>query len=142
MFVSEEVNDDIQPPFSDHFDGIRHAEFRSTLDSFVLGHYLSVSEKPFQKPGTTMLARVHPVHDKIWDIRCTAPHPGIRCLGAFAGLDTFVALTWNYRENIDAGDWSVEIERCKAEWKKLFGEIKRFKGENINEYLSDNFRVF
>jgi hypothetical protein len=47
-------------------------------------------------------ARVHPVKAEFWSIRVTAPEdtPGIRVLGAFADKDKFIALTWDYREDM------------------------------------------
>ena len=140
MFVSQEVYDDIQPPFGDNFDGIRHAEFRATLDSFVRGDFFTVSEEPYKKPGHTMLARVDPAQDEIWDIRCLEPN--IRCFGIFAGQDNFIALTWEYRENLCSDiDWQREIERCKTRRTDFFGTIALFKGGSIDEYLSDNYRA-
>lgn len=137
MFVSQEVGDDIWPPFGDHFDGIQLAEFREKLDSFVRGDHFTVAEDPYQKPSYAMLARVDPVEDEIWDIRCTAPNSGIRCFGAFAGLDHFVALTWNHRDNLD---WQGEIEGCKAAWTQLFGSLTPFKGGSLDDYIS-NYRA-
>lgn len=49
MFVSQEVYDDIEPPFGDNFDGIRYAEFRAALDSFVRGDFFYRSRRPPQK---------------------------------------------------------------------------------------------
>ena len=89
-----------------------------------------------------MLVRVDPVEDEIWDMRCIAPNPGIRCFGAFAGQDNFIALTWEYRENLlGASDWQREIEDCKATWTQFFGTLTPFKGESLDEYLSFNDRA-
>lgn len=84
------------------------------------------------------MARVHPVTDEIWDIRSVDPKPGIRTLGSFAEKDTFIALTWEYRENLESSrDWENEIARAKEAWKKLFGSVPPFKGANLDEYLSN-----
>lgn len=142
MFVSKEVDDAIKWPFAENHDGFRQSEFRMALDAFVLGYELTVAEDPRNKPPYAMLARVDPVGDEIWDVRCIEPEPGIRCFGAFIGKDTFVALTWDYRENICGEiDWQREIEHCKLVWKNLFGTLARFEERNLNEYLSENFRA-
>lgn len=87
-----------------------------------------------------MLARVDPVQDEIWDIRCLAPN--IRCFGSFAGQDNFIALTWEYRENLHSAiDWQREIERCKTTRTEFFGTLTPFKGGSLDEYLSDNYRA-
>lgn len=138
MIVSEEIYDIVMPEYSKSWEGLRHSKLRGDLDAFTEGEEMSVAEKPFKKPGYTMIARVHPVTDEIWDLRNIDPNPGIRCLGAFGGKDIFIALIWDYREYFD---WNEEIERCKSEWTKLFGSIPRFKGASLDEYLSNYYAV-
>ncbi len=86
MLVSREILDDVSPPFASNREGRRVAEFREYLDAFTEGAELSVAEHPHNKCNYAMMARVEPVADNIWDIRSTAPKPGIRALGAFIGL--------------------------------------------------------
>ena len=100
LFVSVEVNDVIHPPWAPNRNGYRQSQFRAFLDAFVAGDWISVAENPRKKPSNAFLARVEPAADEIWDIRCIDPKPGIRCFGAFAERDTFVALTWCYREDL------------------------------------------
>ena len=64
---------------------------------------------------------------------------GIRCFGCFAEKDLFIALTWNYRENIT--DFGVEVERCREAWDTLFSPLQPFKGANLDEYLSNYMAV-
>lgn len=140
MFVSQEVNESIQWPFPEHWDGYRLAEFRGTLDAFIKDEELRVGEDPFNKDGDADLARVHPVSADIWDIRTLNPPDGVRCFGCFAGTDIFVALTWDYRENIHgAQGWEDQVQRCAGEWNKLFNPHPPFHGETLDEYLSGNF---
>jgi len=137
LIVSEEVLRAISPPWPPHREGERHASFRALLDAFVQNEEISVSETPFSKPWDTGIARVHPVSDEIWDIRSFEMPPGMRCFGAFGGYNLFIALTWNYREAIEtAEDWEYETNRCKEVWSSLFGQIERFRGEQLDEYLS------
>jgi hypothetical protein len=139
MFVSPEIFDVVNPPFASHRDGLRLSEFRAFLDAFTEGSELSVAESPHAKPSDALLARVHPVADEFWDLRSTAPTPGIRAFGGFAEKDTFIALTWDYRENID--NWADEIEKCRTAWRELFGSRQPFSGATLDEYLTNYYAV-
>jgi hypothetical protein len=137
MIVSVEVNDVVYPPWPDNWDGFRLSQFRATLDAFTQDEWLAIAENPFGKPGYANMARVHPVKDEIFDIRVLDPDPGIRVFGGFAAKDTFLALTWDYRENID--DWAYEIDRCKDAWASLFHPSLPHHGATLDDYLSSNF---
>lgn len=64
----------------------------------------------------------------------------MRVLGRFASKDCFVALDWNYRENLsEESDWEDIIEECKTAWSDLFGGLTPHQGSHVNEYLSSNF---
>ncbi len=142
MYVSREILEAVIGPFAENRDGERLSEFRQTLDSFLEGGEFSVAEDPHCKPSDAMIARIDPVTSEIWDIRSVAPSPGIRALGGFAKKDTFITLTWNYRENLDGpGEWSAEIERCISAWCDLFGSIPPFHGATLHDYLSNFYAV-
>jgi hypothetical protein len=117
------------------WEGRRHANLRALLDGFTEGDWITVAENPFNKDALAILARVHPIEDEVWSFRCLDPRPGVRALGRFSEPNTFVALTWNYREIVD---WAPEIESCKATWESLFGQLAPFKGRTINEYITYN----
>jgi hypothetical protein len=141
IYVSTEILHDVSPPFADTRDGQRLVEFRQTLDAFVEGAEFSVADDPDTKPTDAMLARVHPVNAHIWDIRSIAPRPGIRALGGFLARDEFVALTWDYRENLDGpGKWDEEIARCQSIWRELFGDVEPFDGAS-HECLTNFYPV-
>jgi hypothetical protein len=132
----------VTPPFPEDLEGDRRVEFRQTLDSFLEGGEFSVAENPYAKPSNVMLARVDPVTSEIWDIRSIAPTPGIRCLGVFVDKDTFVALTWNYRENLEEpGEWEAEINRFTSDWRELFGDVEPYKGDCLDDYLTNYHAV-
>jgi hypothetical protein len=155
MYVSDEIFADVAGPFADDRDGIRLAQFRQTLDAFLEGAEFSVAEDPYVKPSDAMIARVDVSRlplpyagsrptDRwdLWDIRVIVPKPGIRALGGFVKLDTFVALTWNYRESLDEpGQWDAEIKRCQETWEELFGAKEPFKGRSLHEYLTNFYPV-
>lgn len=142
LIVSEEVRDCVTPPWAENWMGQRHSEFRGILDSFTRGDWLTVAEKPFDKHSDADLARVDPVADEIWDIRCIDPNARIRCFGAFGGKDFFIALTWQYREDLYRHDeWEQEINRCKSRWDHLFNPLTRFQGVSFDAYLSNFISV-
>jgi hypothetical protein len=139
LFVSEEVLSGVDPPWPRNRTGPRHAAFRATLDGFTEGSLISVSESPFEKPNYATLARTHPARKEIWDLRCTRLDQGMRCFGVFAGKDLFVALTWDYRENI--ADFDSEVARCRQAWDDLFAPLQPFRGRNLDDYLSNYYVV-
>jgi hypothetical protein len=122
LFVSTEVLEIASEPFAEHRDGFRHAQFRGYLDAFTSGEEIGVSEKPFNKRYDTFLARVHPRGLEVWDVRAIEPRPGIRCFGCFGDRDLFIALTYEYRENlVETEDgFAAEAQRCRKDWDSLF----------------------
>jgi hypothetical protein len=139
VFASNEVASIVMPPWSSTREDRRHSSLRALFDAFTDGSYVTIAEDPYDKHARAILARVDPIAEEIWDFRCLDPNPGIRAFGCFSETDTFIALTWDYRENID--DWPGEVDRCKKEWKRLFCNLSPHKGKKLNEYVSYNFRA-
>ena len=141
MVVTPEIWEVVAFPFSPDAKGERLGEFRNWLDAFSEGGELSVAEDPHLKPQDAMLARVDPVDAEFWSIRVTDPEqtPGIRSLGAFADKDTFVALTWDYRELI--GEFDDEVATAHAAWVDLFGAEVPHSGDHIDDYLTNYYSV-
>lgn len=137
LIVSDEVRSAVEGPFDETRDGYRCAQFRAYLDAFAGGEEIGVSEKPFNKRADTFLARVHPTSLGVWDIRAIEPRPGIRCFGCFGDYDLFVALIWDYRENIEETPEGFEIlaRECRRVWDKFFSYPPR-QGP-INDLLSN-----
>lgn len=130
-------------PWSTTYVGQRHEAFRADLDAFTRHDMMRVAESPFNKASDADISRVHPTQNEVWDFRSLMP-PGIRCFGRFGGLNMFIALTFAYREDIEPGDdwlssrdWVDEIALFEREWKRLFGDISLFRGENFDEYLTN-----
>ena len=141
VYVTEEVWAVIKEPFSDDAEGQSHARFRQNIDSFLEGFEFTVAQDPFCKPWDADIARVDPIENELWDFRVLwdpdgDPHPGIRCLGGFWSQDTFVAITWDYRDNFD-GHWNDEIDRCRRRWRDLFGAREPLKRSQLDEYLTN-----
>ena len=136
LFVSKKVWEAVHEPFPDGKE-VLHSEFRQTLDGFLEGGEMSVGEDPYTKASDALMARVGPVEDEFFDFRVTAPYPQIRTLGGFAEKDTFVLLTWQYRDVI-ADDFNGEVELCcKDELQRLFGQTQPHKGKTLDDYLSN-----
>jgi len=141
MFVGEAIFEAVTPPWDRSPDGYRLSRLRADLDAFTEGHLISIAEHPFKKPNIAYMARTHPPKDEVWDIRSRDPKPAIRVLGCFAETDTFIALVYDYRRNLGgprSREWRNLIERCKAEWRKLFPSFPPHKGEDVNAYVSTN----
>jgi hypothetical protein len=135
LWASEEVFYEVQPPFGENYSEQRRAYFRDALDAFTNHYRINVAENPFNKASDAMLARVDPVRAEFWDIRAIDPPQGIRCFGAFADHNVFVALTWDYRENIT--DFGDAVAACVSLWSDLFGPISPHSGDSLDAYLSN-----
>jgi len=139
VFVSEEVRDAVEGEWPDTREGRRHTRLRAFLDGFTEGDEFSLAQDPFDKPRLAMIARVHPVEAEVFDFRCLTPNPGMRVLGFFVEIDTFLALTWDYRENFEGkDDWSEEVNDCVTKWQSLFGSLPPLKGKTVYDYISYN----
>jgi hypothetical protein len=139
IFVSADVFSIVEGPWAETSDGRRHANLRSLFDGFTDGDRFTMADDPFKKPSHSMIARVAPIESEVFDFRCLDPNPGIRAFGRFAEQDIFVALTWNYRENISGReDWSAEVESCITLWQELFDNLPPHKGRTVNDYITYN----
>lgn len=145
-YVSSEVAKFLWEP--DENDKRLSKRSKGLVDDFVEGGHITVGWRPHDKADCIM-ARVEspdPSYE-IWDFRCIAPKPGVRILGGFAEKDTFLCITWDYRENFEPESpgeesrWPAKIEECINEWRRLLGNEKPFKGRSVNEYLSKPWEV-
>lgn len=140
MYVSSDILKVVTPPFAiDAKEAIQLADFRQFLDAFSERCRLTVAEDPYVKPGWALMARVDPVKDEFFDLRVTTPAENepesIRAFGGFADLDAFVALTWDYRDNI-GDNFDAEVDRCRDAWRELFGLIRPHRGVTLDDYLT------
>jgi hypothetical protein len=137
MYVSPDILNLTTPPFPDTEEGVRLGEFAAWLDAFSEHGQISVSQDPDRKPQDTMLAKVHPIGSEFWSIRVTEPDytAGIRALGAFAGKDIFVALSWEYRDYI--ADFDDEVAAARTAWRDLFGSVLPHGGNGLTDYLTN-----
>lgn len=142
VYVPANIARDLNFVPDDSEESCRIAELVGWLEAFMEHCELTVSENPDLKPPDVMMARVHPIEGEFWSIRVTVPeeYPGIRAIGAFVCKDEFVILAWDYRESIgDAFDEEVAV--AMAEWTNIFGQIGPFKGDKLDEYLTNYIAV-
>jgi hypothetical protein len=116
VFVTSELHEIVNgPPWPNTWEGRRYAALRGLLDGFTEGDTITIALDPFDKDPSAMMARVHPVEDEVWDFRSIEAKSALRVFGRFSEPDTFIGLTWNYREILD---WNEEVHGCKEEWNK------------------------
>jgi hypothetical protein len=141
MLLTQRVAQAVIGPASGFPTDERFAQFRGNLDGFAVGEMITIAKRPFVKPTDADLAPLHPISSHVWDFRVLQPPKGIRCPGCFAAKDVFVALTWDYREEIETADWSDLIEECKRVWDDLFFPLAPHFGDFPHAYLSQSFRA-
>jgi len=139
VILAPEIEALAQKPFADTPEGERHAALAAYLDAFSELNAITVSQDPYNKPGHTMLARAFPIEDEFWSMRITHPEDtaGMRLLGAFCAVDSFVGLACDFRENIMSFD--DEVSAAKDRWADLFNGITPLSGSSLRDYLT-NFR--
>ena len=118
IFASWEVFSDFRGPFEHHHTAYRLSLFRGELDGFTRESWVSISDDPYNKKPWAFFAPVGPIELGMWDIRSTGDKPQIRCFGGCAEKDTFIALTWMWRDDIET--FSAEALECRRCWDKLF----------------------
>lgn len=129
----------------------RIGKLRSDLESFVVGHELSLSFTPFRHQSAYM-GVLDPEREGVWEIRSTDPNPGMRVFGCFADKDVFVALGWSLRSLSDPR-WpsksplrkrdSMEYQYAQIEvlerWKTTMLGFAPLTGNDPSEYLSEKY---
>ena len=139
MLIAERIRDDFFGPWPDTVEGERLASARSLLDAFTCGGYITVGEDPHNKDPEAVMARVDPTAEEVFDFRSFDCRAGVRIFGCFTDRDEFIALTWDFRENLlTPQDWDDAVAECMAEWRKLFGDLPPHSGDTIDAYISYN----
>lgn len=136
LVMSSDVRAAIIDDFPNEYD--RHAAMLDFFQTFAEQGLLSVSANPDEHPPDTMVARNRPVSWELWDFRVYAGKQSIRVGGAFACKDTFIALTWDYREAI-GDDFDQFVIDTRSAWDDLFAPLLPFKGSAIDDYLSNHY---
>jgi hypothetical protein len=146
LLVNEEVHRLVTGPWETQREEVRAGRLWADFDRFIEGRLISVSlNGPYSKPRTTFMARLDPPEDDVIEIRSRDPKPGIRVFGRFADKDTYVALNWEYRENLGGPqdrEFDREREICKTKWRHFFHTYPSICGADINEYFTDPSTLF
>jgi len=140
MFVSEEIKEVVEPPWPETPEGRSYAQLRADLDAFIEGRLITVADDPYLKDKKAFIARIDPARDEVWDIRTRDPRPAIRTAGSFAEFNVFVALVFEFRNQLDGPNgklWRGFRERAKTEWRKRFHPYPPHRGDSLDAYLSN-----
>src|SRR5215207_9842612 len=79
----------------------RFASSKAVMDAFIDLGEITFGMDPFNKASYARMARTDPIDIGVIDFRVLDPKPGMRVMGCFSELDTFIALTWGFREDLD-----------------------------------------
>jgi hypothetical protein len=136
MLLSQSVAEAVVSPSGGLPDDERLAQFRGNLDAFAVGEAITIARHPFIKPTDADLAPVDPISSRVWDFRVLEPPQGIRCFGFFVAKNVFIALRWEYREDIESPDWPILVEDCKEIWDCWFSPLMPHFGAIPHDYIS------
>jgi hypothetical protein len=149
------VSRDIYEAVTNLGEGVdeRMGRLRAHLEVFVRGDVITIAMDPYRARNAYM-ARLQPRRDEIWEIRDRSSR-SIRVFGSFGELDTFVALTWQWRSILGAPlkrardaiqklaaqpwppVWPIEQRACKAEWRKKFPTHNPHNGRTPDDYVTN-----
>lgn len=144
--MSESVNKLFTGPWTDQDWKNRCVVLSVDFESFVSGDPISVARNP-RKAKTAYMSQLEKSFERTWDIRSREPAPGIRVLGRFSEKDTFIALHWDLRKNLDeygSPAWNAAISHCKHNWRRLLhpyepvGDNQKVSEANLHDYISNN----
>ncbi len=140
IYYSIEVREIIEGATSSGKNKMRFSSAKAVMDAFIeLGEILFGLD-PHNKSAHARMARTDPVSEGVVDFRVLDPSPGIRVFGCFSEPDTFIALTWRFREEMDSsGEFDAEIARCKDKWRQLFPTAAPHIGTKAYDYVTENF---
>jgi hypothetical protein len=141
VFITDEVAMGLFGPWSNSGEENRFGRARAHIDAFISGDLISARMPP-SKSVSAHTALLDDRKHEVWEMRARDPSPGVRIFGRFSEKDTFIALTWAFREQLETdGDWDAEIERCKKKWRLYFQTFPPFSGSDAHAYISNIFLV-
>lgn len=117
----------------------RCMRLRADLDRFSQGGVIPIARRPFIGGRRSYMRQLFRWREEVWEIR-SQDDPPIRVLGRFADTDIFIALTWHKRADLlgpTSREWRDAINRCKAEWRKLFPVYQPKSSDGSNAYPTD-----
>jgi hypothetical protein len=112
----------------------RWSQAAAYLDAFIERSSITIPPNS-RRAGYAFMSRLEPPPEELWDIRCFGPKPGLRIFGRFADKDVFIALTWNYRENLASDvEYAKAGDRAVRQWGMLFASY--FVGNYPDDYIT------
>jgi hypothetical protein len=138
LFCSQEIWQACHGPWTSEKEQKAWGHALGTLDAFITGRTIMVRFPP-SKNRLALLALLEEETEDVWEFRCRDPKPQIRIFGRFAEADLFIALSWRFKSDCHTGEHYEEAkEQCKKRWRYFFPSYKPFRGEDINDYVSEN----
>jgi len=137
IYMSICVADMVDAAWEDSDDAVLFAQCRALLEDYVRNNWIRLRWDPDQDVPAN-IARVRPPGLYVFDFRSKGKDGGIRVFGAFAAKDWFVALTWEFRNEVD---WDFEPTNCLKTWIDLFNTAPPYLGSDANDYLSSNYSI-
>jgi hypothetical protein len=114
----------------------RWLQVAAYLDAFIERPVIHIPLNS-RKAKYAFMSRLEPPPEELWDIRCFGPKPGLRVFGHFASKDTFIVLTWDYREDLKSDpEYANAGGRCLRQWSMLFAPHGPFVGRYPNDYIT------
>jgi hypothetical protein len=141
LYLSEAVQTSLHGPWPSGEHEEQWGTIRQRLDWFVSYGYIGVAQETYRSKDA-FLGHLVDGAEEVWELRCRDNKPGVRVFGRFAYLDTFVALTWDYRINLknkDSFEWIWAKEACKEAWYAIFPNHSPLSGDSVHDYLSGEF---
>ena len=132
------------PPISDKLDDAtddpqtrqRWFQVAAYLDAFIERPSIHIPPNS-RKAKYAFMSRLEPPPEELWDIRCFGSKPGLRVFGHFAARDTFIALAWDYREDLKSDlEYANAGGRCVRQWSMLFAPHGPFVGRYPDDYIT------
>lgn len=140
IWVPANLKKDVQMPFPWDARGQRRAKMRASMEHFTSGGHIIWATHPKDKPPKAFLAPVKPLGSEVRDIR-VLEHGRIRVFGRFGLKNNFIALNWDYRENLEGGEFDKAVFHCMDLWRDLFSDEPLFSGASADAYISGRFSV-
>ncbi|WP_380873616.1 hypothetical protein ACFB49_42680 [Sphingomonas sp. DBB INV C78] len=122
LFVTKKIDGFIKGHSSRRGSKDYYARIRAQLGEFVKGETIRDDEE--------VLKKMAPYANHVWEMRVTF-QPHARIFGAFAGVDTFLAITALFRDDCEKGGFRKATTAVCDQWFDWFGTLPRLPGHPL-----------